>query len=78
MVRGHLPANAAAGLRRAGLPRGQQDDYFDRAELYREDGEDYNDNCERFVFFCRAVLEAIQLLDLQRRRGSLPRLADRA
>jgi starch synthase len=42
----------------------QQDHYFDRPELYREGGEDYKDNCERFVFFCRAVLEAIRLLDL--------------
>src|SRR5437660_5316541 len=24
---------------------------------------DYSDNCERFIFFCRAVLEAIRLLD---------------
>ncbi len=38
--------------------------YYDRAELYRENGHDYKDNCERFVFFCRAALEAIQLLDL--------------
>ena len=38
--------------------------YFDRPELYRENGRDYKDNCERFVFFCRAVLEAIRLLDL--------------
>ncbi|MCA9215237.1 MAG: glycogen synthase, partial [Planctomycetales bacterium] len=43
----------------------QQDDYFDRAELYRENGEDYRDNCERFVFFSRAVLESIRLLDLK-------------
>ncbi len=28
--------------------------YFDRADLYRESGEDYKDNCERFVFFCRS------------------------
>ena len=28
-------------------------------------GEDYKDNCERFVFFCRAALEAIRLLHLQ-------------
>ncbi|MCA9197080.1 MAG: glycogen synthase GlgA [Planctomycetales bacterium] len=42
----------------------EQDEYFDRKELYRESGEDYKDNCERFVFFCRAVLEAIRLLDL--------------
>ena len=43
----------------------QQDQYFDRDELYQADGKDYIDNCERFVFFCRAVLEAIRLLDLQ-------------
>lgn len=42
-----------------------QPQYFDRPELYRENGHDYKDNCERFVFFCRAVLEAIQLLDLK-------------
>ncbi len=43
----------------------EQDDYYDRPELYRETGEDYKDNCERFVFFCRAALESIRLLDLQ-------------
>ncbi len=42
----------------------QNDHYFDREELYRENGEDYSDNCERFVFFCRAVLEAIRSLQL--------------
>lgn len=42
----------------------QQNQYFDRPQLYGEDGEDYRDNCERFTFFCRAVLEAIPLLDL--------------
>lgn len=42
----------------------QQDDYFDRPQLYREDGEDYRDNCERFVFYCRAVLEGIGRLGL--------------
>lgn len=39
-----------------------QPDYFDRRELYRENGEDYRDNCERFVFFSRAVMEAIREL----------------
>jgi starch synthase len=39
--------------------------YYDRKELYGEAGQDYRDNCERFVFFCRAVLEAIRLLDLK-------------
>lgn len=42
----------------------EQPDYYDRPQLYREDGEDYKDNCERFVFFCRAVLEAIPQLEL--------------
>ncbi len=41
-----------------------QDDYFDRSNLYQIAGEDYKDNCERFVFFCRAVMESIRLLDL--------------
>lgn len=43
----------------------QQDHYFDRDELYQSGGKDYIDNCERFVFFSRAVLEAIRLLDLK-------------
>jgi len=38
--------------------------YYDRPELYREAGEDYHDNCERFTFFCRAALEAVERLDL--------------
>ena len=42
----------------------EQAEYFDRTELYRENGEDYKDNCERFVFFARAVLESIRLLNL--------------
>lgn len=43
----------------------EQDDYFDRMALYGEGGSDYYDNCERFVFFCRAAVEAIRLLDLK-------------
>jgi starch synthase len=39
--------------------------YFDRAALYTEGGEDYADNCERFAFFSRAVLEAARLLQLR-------------
>ncbi len=52
----------------------EQNDYFDRDDptqgrgIYqytRHDGSraDYEDNCERFVFFNRAVLEALPLLD---------------
>lgn len=43
----------------------RQDDYFDRPSLYGENGVDYVDNCERFVFFCRAVLDSIRHLGLQ-------------
>ena len=43
----------------------EQDGYFDRPGLYGEAGLDYKDNCERFVFFCRSVLESIRLLGLK-------------
>lgn len=43
----------------------EQDGYFDRPGLYVEDNVPYKDNCERFVFFCRGVLEAIRLLGLK-------------
>jgi starch synthase len=43
----------------------EQDAYFDRAELYSTDGADYKDNCERFVFFSRAVMEMIARLELK-------------
>lgn len=39
--------------------------YFDRPSLYTDEGADYPDNCERFVFFSRAVLETARQLDLQ-------------
>jgi starch synthase len=38
--------------------------YFDRDGIYGTEGSDYLDNCERFVFFQRAVLEAIPALGL--------------
>jgi len=41
------------------------EEYFDRACLYGTDEGDYADNCERFVFFCRAVLEMLPLLKLK-------------
>lgn len=41
-----------------------QPDYFDRDGLYGHLGQDFDDNCERFVFFQRAVLEAIVALGL--------------
>lgn len=42
----------------------EQDEFFDRAQLYGENGSDYKDNCKRFTFFCRSVLESIRLLNL--------------
>ncbi|MFO0898492.1 MAG: glycogen synthase GlgA [Pirellulales bacterium] len=41
-----------------------QPSYFDRDGLYGEGGHDYDDNCERFVFFSRAVVEAVEALSL--------------
>jgi starch synthase len=52
----------------------EQNGYFDRDDPARGSGlyqyaeadgrrRDYGDNCARFVFFCRAVLEAVRLLD---------------
>lgn len=43
----------------------EQDEYFARPELYTVGGKDYPDNCERFAFFSRAVMEAIRLFDWQ-------------
>ncbi len=40
-----------------------QDAYYDRPALYTTAEGDYPDNCERFVFFCRAVLAALPRLD---------------
>ena len=40
-----------------------QPDYFDRDQLYGESGQDYADNCERFVFFCRAVMESLLAME---------------
>ncbi|MCA9070792.1 MAG: glycogen synthase, partial [Planctomycetaceae bacterium] len=40
-------------------------EYFDREGLYVSNGRDYIDNCERFVFFSRAVLQAAKELNLR-------------
>lgn len=39
--------------------------YFDRDQLYMENGDGYKDNCERFCFFSRAVLEICQQMVLR-------------
>ena len=38
------------------------DAYFDRPGLYQEGGADYSDNLDRFVFFSRAIIEAMAYL----------------
>ncbi len=43
------------------------DRYFDRAGLYQEAGRDYQDNLERFSYFCRAVMEILLVLARQNR-----------
>jgi len=42
------------------------DAYFDRPGLYQESGLDYSDNLERFVFFSRAIIEAMAYLRRER------------
>ncbi|MHC4712064.1 MAG: glycogen synthase GlgA [Planctomycetota bacterium] len=38
---------------------------FEREGLYGDSGGDYRDNCSRFVFFSRGVLEAIEALGMK-------------
>lgn len=41
----------------------QRGEYFDRRYYYNTHDGDYFDNCERFIFFCRAVLAFASRLD---------------
>jgi starch synthase len=41
-----------------------RDEYFDRKRPYGNGERDYEDNAERFIFFCKAVVEAMRLADL--------------
>jgi starch synthase len=43
----------------------RQDEYYDRPQLYMENGEGYSDNCERYCFFSRAVLEVCRQMVLR-------------
>ncbi len=43
----------------------QQNHYFDRDNLYTEEGRDFPDNPERFAFFCLATLWMLKSLDWQ-------------
>ncbi len=39
--------------------------YFNRGGLYQENGRDYPDNCERFCFFSRAVVETCRRMAIR-------------
>ena len=41
----------------------EQANYFDRDGIYGDAQGEFKDNCERYTFFCRAVLESIRLLE---------------
>lgn len=43
----------------------EKDKYYDRPELYQTAGGDYPDNAERFIFFSRAILEALKVINLK-------------
>lgn len=42
-----------------------QPQYYDRDGLYSDRSGEYRDNCERFAFFCRATMDAVERLQLQ-------------
>jgi len=42
-----------------------QPQYFDRDALYGDTQGDYRDNCERFAFFSRSVVHAIEQMDMR-------------
>jgi starch synthase len=43
----------------------EHEGYFGREHLYNTTAGDYPDNCERFVFFCRGVVEAVRALGVK-------------
>ena len=62
---------AEATLLRASLPDTDiplyliaNDDFFHRAQIYAPRADGYDDGIERFTFFCRAVVQACELLDI--------------
>ena len=42
----------------------KHDEFYDRPGLYGEHGQDFHDNCKRFTFFSRSILESVRLLEL--------------
>lgn len=53
------------------------DPYFDRQGLYQQDHHDYPDNLDRFILFCRAVLEIVRdLIETNERKVDVLHLHD--
>ena len=42
-----------------------RDEFFDRRAPYGNGERDYEDNADRFIFFCKAVVETMRLAELQ-------------
>jgi starch synthase len=42
-----------------------REEYFERKNPYGNGQRDYEDNADRFIFFCKAVAETLRLADLQ-------------
>ena len=42
-----------------------REEYFDRRGAYGNGDRDYEDNADRFIFFCKGVVETLRLADLQ-------------
>src|SRR5580700_6341856 len=42
-----------------------RDEFFDRRHLYGTPERDYEDNADRFIFFCKAIVETLRLADVQ-------------
>ncbi len=59
--RGSLPGCCGSGCEVYFI---ENNEYFDRPFLYGDENGDYADNCERFVFFSRAVLESIKAIEI--------------
>ncbi len=57
LLKSHLPGDQCEVLLI------DQPSYYDREQLYGDAQGDFWDNCERFTFFCRAALSAIDTLD---------------
>src|SRR4051812_16928270 len=42
-----------------------REEFFDRRSPYGNGERDYEDNADRFIFFCKGVVETLRLLELQ-------------